>query len=403
MKRTIRLRESELKRMISESVKRVLNEMERSRPGDIPPGDEDIYYPGDINPDVWDALQRGDYGESDINSDIEALRALRDRQRTETDGLTGKVYEAFQGGEYWGDDNHGENGWEYADEEPTNTNNNPNGNDRQEEIAQGEELIKQHNQGKNMDGSYYIIGVTGQLQKYYTLYYFSKPIADFGRHNPFLYKGNLSQSFLSAVKKMIAKAPNVYIDIEPENAILSKIQKYKSEVFHSGKYQGLTYNEVYEKDPQYLLWIFNKLKEESRQMKKNPYTGRTYYLTKKQAEMYEILEPLIKTYHEEQIKSRRENIESEHITADQTRGIDFTVTNTPQRKYGQYGTYITVRGKNGNRYYIMNMKDIPNLNNEEIGALKGKTISIQSASTQPTEIYGVKYNKLSRVKGMEIH
>ena len=335
MKKLIRLTESELKRMVSQSVKRVLNEM--------------------------------------------------------------------SGGEYLGD-NHGENGLEYTGEEPTNTNanNNHNGNDRQEEITQGEELIKQHNQGLNMDGSYYIISVTGQLEKYYTLYYYSKPIAEFGKCNPFLYKGNLSQSFLSAVKKMIAKAPNTYIDVKSENAILSKIQKYKSEVFHSGKYQGLSYNEVYEKDPQYLLWIFNKLKEESKQKKVNRYTGKTYYLTKKQAEMYEILEPLIKTYHEEQIKSRRENIESEHITADQTRGIDFTVTNTPQRKHGDYGTYITIRGRNGNRYYIMNMKDMPNLSDEEIGALKGKTISIQSASTQPTEIYGVKYNKLSRVKGMEI-
>ena len=274
----------------------------------------------------------------------------------------------------------------------------------QDEIAQGEELIKQHNQGLNNDGSYYIIGVTGMKEKYYTLYYFSKPIADFGKHNPFLYRGNLSQSFLAAVNKMIAKAPNVYIDVEPEGAILSKIQKYKSEVFHSGKYQGLSYNEVYEKDPQYLLWLYNKLKEESQQMKKNPYTGQRYYLTKKQQEMYDMLEPLIQTYHEEQIKSRRENIASEHIDSATARGgIEFTVTNVPQRKHGQYGTYITVRGKNGNTYYIMNMADIPNLSNEEVGALKGKTISVQSALTQPTEIYGVKYNKLSRVKGLEIH
>jgi hypothetical protein len=41
--------------------------VEKSRPGDIPPGDEDIYYPGDINPDVWDALQRGDYGHDDYD------------------------------------------------------------------------------------------------------------------------------------------------------------------------------------------------------------------------------------------------------------------------------------------------------------------------------------------------
>lgn len=36
--------------------------VEKSRPSDVPPGDRDIHYIGDINPDVWDALQRGDYG-----------------------------------------------------------------------------------------------------------------------------------------------------------------------------------------------------------------------------------------------------------------------------------------------------------------------------------------------------
>ena len=66
MKKIIRLRESKLKQIIAESIKHTLNEMERSFPGDIPPGDEDIYYPGDINPDVWDALQRGDDDDTKI-------------------------------------------------------------------------------------------------------------------------------------------------------------------------------------------------------------------------------------------------------------------------------------------------------------------------------------------------
>jgi hypothetical protein len=43
-----------------------LNEIERSFPNSIP-GDDDVYYPGDINPDVWDALQRGDYGEDNYD------------------------------------------------------------------------------------------------------------------------------------------------------------------------------------------------------------------------------------------------------------------------------------------------------------------------------------------------
>jgi hypothetical protein len=67
MKKIIRLRESKLRQIIAETIKHTLSEMERSFPGEIPPGDEDIYYPGDINPDVWDALQRGDFGDNDRN------------------------------------------------------------------------------------------------------------------------------------------------------------------------------------------------------------------------------------------------------------------------------------------------------------------------------------------------
>ena len=66
MKQVIRLTEADLHKIIKESVKKVINEMERSFPNSVP-GDEDIHYPGDINPDVWDSLQRGDYGEDDYD------------------------------------------------------------------------------------------------------------------------------------------------------------------------------------------------------------------------------------------------------------------------------------------------------------------------------------------------
>lgn len=89
-KKLIRLTESDLRNIVKKSVNRILSEIERSRPGDIPSGDEDIYYPGDVNPDVWDALQRGDYGED--NSDLEALKTLKRHQKNELDGLNGKLY-----------------------------------------------------------------------------------------------------------------------------------------------------------------------------------------------------------------------------------------------------------------------------------------------------------------------
>ena len=66
-----RMSESYLHRIVKESIQRILKEIkdeyprlsvEKSRPSDVPPSDRDIHYIGDINPDVWDALKRGDYG-----------------------------------------------------------------------------------------------------------------------------------------------------------------------------------------------------------------------------------------------------------------------------------------------------------------------------------------------------
>jgi hypothetical protein len=68
-----RLIENQMKHMIARSVRKTLKEMtdddeerlpcEKSRPGDIPAGDKDIYYPGDVKPDVLAALSRGEFDE----------------------------------------------------------------------------------------------------------------------------------------------------------------------------------------------------------------------------------------------------------------------------------------------------------------------------------------------------
>ena len=61
-KQLIKLTEEDLHNIVKESARKVVMEIERSRPGDIPPGDSSIHYPGDINPDIHDALARGDFG-----------------------------------------------------------------------------------------------------------------------------------------------------------------------------------------------------------------------------------------------------------------------------------------------------------------------------------------------------
>lgn len=70
-----------------EELNRFLTEIERSTPNDLPPGDDDIYYPGDVNPDVLDSLQRGDFGDIenimtfDVFTENLNLNNHRDREK----------------------------------------------------------------------------------------------------------------------------------------------------------------------------------------------------------------------------------------------------------------------------------------------------------------------------------
>lgn len=263
-------------------------------------------------------------------------------------------------------------------------------------------LVDEHNAQASTCGSEYIIGVTGRLGKYYTLYLFSKPIADFGKANPFLYKGNLSQKFSEAVKKVLERGTTLPIRVEREEEILSKIQRYRSQVFHNGKHQGESFEDVYTNDPKYILWMYEKLREESEIEKTNPYTHSSYTLTKAQWEMYKNLRPFVETYHQEQIQKRRETIDSVHIEGNKAENIEAVITRAPQVRDGMYGQYVEVRCKADNMYFLLYAKPqaFSDLSNPEV--FKGGTVKIKSAQTEPIEIYGVKYNKLTRVKGLEI-
>lgn len=272
----------------------------------------------------------------------------------------------------------------------------------EEEKDEIERLIDGHNSQAVDTGSYYIISVTGRLGKYYTLYLFSKPVADFGRANPFIYKGNLSQKFGDAVRKVVDSGALLPIKIEREEDILSKIQRYRSQVFHSGKYQGMSYEDVYASDPKYILWYYDKLKEESQIPKPLPYGRGTYTLSKAQREMYENLRPFVETYHQEQAQRRRETIDSVHVEGGRAADINATIIKAPQLRDGMYGAYVEVRCQDGNRYYIFNAKPSAFPEGVDLSSMKGASVRIQSAESEPTEIYGVKYNKLRRVKGLEI-
>ena len=272
-----------------------------------------------------------------------------------------------------------------------------------EDSKKAYDLIEQHNSTiTDTSGSYYIISVTGRKGCFYTLYLFSAPVAKFGKKNPYIYKGNLSQTFFTAVEKVLATGTYLPIKICEEDELLNKIKRYNSETFKSGKHQGKTYEEVYATDPRYILWYYDKLKEESKITKKNPYTGQKYSLSKAQQEMFDTLESYVKTYHEEQQALRRQTIDSVHEENDKITNITFTVTKVTPKTSSYGDNYVEMRGQNDNKYYLLYPTNLIGQRPEELKSLIGATVSITSAKTTPTEVYGVKYNKLSYVKGLTI-
>jgi hypothetical protein len=126
-----------------------------------------------------------------------------------------------------------------------------------EELEQAEQILDQKTD-KSWDSrqwGFYVIGVTGKYQVYYTFWKYTPP--RMGSMGQVIYMGNLSQNIVDAARKakqISGIAPVFFDDYET----LSSLKGAPADVIGFGKYRGKTLGEVYATDPQYVIWIANK-------------------------------------------------------------------------------------------------------------------------------------------------
>lgn len=122
-----------------------------------------------------------------------------------------------------------------------------------EQLATAERLIQEHNAviPVRENARELIIDVTGRRGVYFTLWVYNP----MGRRNPFTYGGNLSTDLLKAVEKICTKTGN---QVTLGTTTNFNPNYPKEGIINFGKYSGKTLTEIYEADPNYILWFASK-------------------------------------------------------------------------------------------------------------------------------------------------
>jgi hypothetical protein len=122
-----------------------------------------------------------------------------------------------------------------------------------EQLATAELLIQEHNAAISVseNARELFIDVTGRRGVYFTLWVYN-PMS---RRNPFTYGGNLSTNLLKAVEKICTRTGNQVTLGTAENF---NPNYPKEGIINFGKYNGMTLTEVYDADPNYILWFASK-------------------------------------------------------------------------------------------------------------------------------------------------
>lgn len=122
-----------------------------------------------------------------------------------------------------------------------------------EQLATAELLIQEHNAAISVSehARELFIDVTGRRGVYFTLWVYN-PMS---RRNPFTYGGNLSTNLLKAVEKICTRTGNQVTLGTAENF---NPNYPKEGIINFGKYNGMTLTEVYDADPNYILWFASK-------------------------------------------------------------------------------------------------------------------------------------------------
>lgn len=274
----------------------------------------------------------------------------------------------------------------------------------QEEWNEGIRLMKEHNDGpidKELKGFYYI-DVTGKWQVYFTLWRWKDIDPRFAGFikNP-IYMGNMTTNFLTSVKKALEKIPRsvrfqIMTDENREGLIGKNSARSNEDMrFTFGKYRGRSMGEVYLENPSYFAWLAKNADpryENSKANKAIQLFAQMYYeeVTKQNQEKYKDVQ------YVGAIGDRYEG-EIEVYKIETKAGQNFG----PRRSWGKQEdpTYTDARAVDaaGNKFIIYNLdKAFPDHIIE-----KGSKVKIRGKVKDQKEILGIKFNRLSYVKGID--
>ncbi len=136
----------------------------------------------------------------------------------------------------------------------------PTEKNNEEAMDLAQQIVDEHNialhgkTGANYDKSFWSIGLTGDHRNMYTLY--CVHVSQYaGVSSHYTYMKNLGTDILECVRKICTKkGMTVVIDLEPSR---DRKSRRGNGTIPFGKYTGKTMSEVYEENPNYVLWFAN--------------------------------------------------------------------------------------------------------------------------------------------------
>jgi hypothetical protein len=270
----------------------------------------------------------------------------------------------------------------------------------QEEWDQAMKMMKDHNNAIDPEiKGFYYIDVTGRWEVYFTLWRWKDidpRIAMFIK-NP-IYMGNMTTNFITSVKKALDKIPKkVRFQIMTEQnreGLIGKNSSRSNETlkFTFGKYRGQSLGEVYLEDPRYITWLA--------QNQDPKYSGTKINVA---------ISMFAKMYYEEVTKQNQEKFKDVQFygkIGDKFEGeVEvYKISEKQGQSFSYYDrnkvkTYTDIRAvdNEGNKFIIYNLdKAFPNHNIE-----KGTKVKIRGTVKDQREILGIKFTRLSYVKGID--
>jgi hypothetical protein len=192
-----------------------------------------------------------------------------------------------------------------------------------------------------------VIGITGRHQVYYTFWHIPRIVKGFGWKGP-IYMGNLSTNFVEACKKAREKSGIQPIHIEDTDTIKS-MAGISPEYLSFGKYRGHEIGEIFNDDPQYIIW-----------MSKN-FTAKN----KKQKITQSILNELSDNYF---LSMRNENLKNEtkDFFGEVGEKIEVSaILKTVKCFDNEYGRSFQLRLENDNSRFMLYLTENRIINNKE--------------------------------------